>query len=208
MLRVGLTGSIAVGKSFVTDCLREAGCRVIDADSVARAVVEPGQPGLARIAEAFGTEVLRPDGTLDRARLGAIVFADEKRRVMLNAILHPLIIASQDEQLRQWERQEPHGIGVVDAALMIETGSFRRFDKLIVVHCAPEVQIERLMKRDHITREAAQLRIAAQMPQQQKMAYADYLIDTTSDFDETRRQTREVYRQLSSGSMSVTGNSR
>jgi len=208
MLRVGLTGSIAVGKSFVTDCLREAGCRVIDADSVARAVVEPGQPGLARIAEAFGTEVLRPDGTLDRARLGAIVFADEKRRVMLNAILHPLIIASQDEQLRQWERQEPHGIGVVDAALMIETGSFRRFDKLIVVHCAPEVQIERLMKRDHITREAAQLRIAAQMPQQQKMAYADYLIDTTSGFDETRRQTREVYRQLSSGSMSVTGNSR
>ncbi len=196
MLRVGLTGSIAVGKSFVTDCLREAGCRVIDADSVARAVVEPGQPGLARIAEAFGTEVLRPDGTLDRARLGAIVFADEKRRVMLNAILHPLIIASQDEQLRQWERQEPHGIGVVDAALMIETGSFRRFDKLIVVHCAPEVQIERLMKRDHITREAAQLRIAAQMPQQQKMAYADYLIDTTSDFDETRRQTHEVYRQL------------
>ena len=198
MLRVGLTGSIAVGKSFVTDCLREAGCRVIDADSVARAVVEPGQPGLARIAEAFGTEVLRPDGTLDRARLGAIVFADEKRRVMLNAILHPLIIASQDEQLRQWERQEPHGIGVVDAALMIETGSFRRFDKLIVVHCAPEVQIERLMKRDHITREAAQLRIAAQMPQQQKMAYADYLIDTTSDFDETRRQTHEVYRQLNS----------
>jgi len=198
MLRVGLTGSIAVGKSFVTDCLREAGCRVIDADSVARAVVEPGQPGLARIAEAFGTEVLRPDGTLDRARLGAIVFADEKRRVMLNAILHPLIIASQDEQLRQWERQEPHRIGVVDAALMIETGSFRRFDKLIVVHCAPEVQIERLMKRDHITREAAQLRIAAQMPQQQKMAYADYLIDTTSDFDETRRQTHEVYRQLNS----------
>ncbi|MBA3711533.1 MAG: dephospho-CoA kinase [Pyrinomonadaceae bacterium] len=198
MLRVGLTGSIAVGKSFVTDCLREAGCRVIDADSVARAVVEPGQPGLARIAEAFGTEVLRPDGMLDRARLGAIVFADEKRRVMLNAILHPLIIASQDEQLRQWERQEPHGIGVVDAALMIETGSFRRFDKLIVVHCAPEVQIERLMKRDHITREAAQLRIASQMPQQQKMAYADYLIDTTSDFDETRRQTHEVYRQLNS----------
>jgi len=198
MLRVGLTGSIAVGKSFVTDCLREAGCRVIDADSVARTVVEPGQPGLARIVEAFGTEVLRPDGTLDRAHLGAIVFADEKHRESLNAILHPLIIASQDEQLRQWERQEPHGIGVVDAALMIETGSFRRFDKLIVVHCAPEVQIERLLKRDHITPEAAQLRIAAQMPQQQKMAYADYLIDTTSDFDETRRQTHEVYRQLNS----------
>ncbi len=196
MLRVGLTGSIAVGKSFVTDCLHEMGCRVIDADSVARAVVEPGQPGLARIVEAFGTEVLRPDGTLDRARLGAIVFADEKRRESLNAILHPLIIASQDEQLRQWERQEPDGIGVVDAALMIETGSFRRFDKLIVVHCVPEVQIERLLKRDHITREAAQLRIAAQMPQQQKMAYADYLIDTTSGFDDTRRQTREVYRQL------------
>ncbi|MDQ3652735.1 MAG: dephospho-CoA kinase [Acidobacteriota bacterium] len=196
MLRVGLTGSIAVGKSFVTDCLREAGCRVIDADSVARTVVEPGQPGLARIVEAFGTEVLRPDGTLDRARLGAIVFADEKHRESLNAILHPLIIACQDEQLRQWQQQEPDGIGVVDAALMIETGSFRRFDTLIVVHCAPEVQIERLLKRDHITPEAAQLRIAAQMPQQQKMAYADYLIDTTSGFDETRRQTREVYRQL------------
>ncbi|HVF28570.1 MAG TPA: dephospho-CoA kinase [Pyrinomonadaceae bacterium] len=196
MLRVGLTGSIAVGKTFIAATLAELGCRVLDADSVARTVVEPGQEGLKAVIEAFGTAILTQDGQLDRARLGAIVFAEEKRRQLLNSILHPLIIAAQDEQLREWEREEPGGIAVVDAALMIESGSFRRFDKLIVAHCSAKVQIERLMKRNGLTRLEAEKRITAQMPQEEKMRYADYLIDTSGSFEESRRQTQQVYNSL------------
>src|ERR671921_1832567 len=119
MLRVGLTGSIAVGKSFVSGVLAELGCRVLDADAVARHVVEPGAEGLRAVAEAFGETVVRPDGTLDRARLGRIVFGDEGKRRLLNSILHPLIIAEQDAWLRRREEEDPRGVGVVDAALMI-----------------------------------------------------------------------------------------
>ena len=198
MLRVGLTGSIAVGKSFVTGLLAELGCRVLDADSTAREVVNPGSEGLRAIVEAFGAAVLREDGTLDRTRLGALVFADERERLRLNSILHPFIIAAQDRELRRWEEADPRGIGVVDAALMIESGGYKRFDKLVVVHCRPEVQLERLMARNALTREEAERRIAAQMPQEEKKLYADYLIDTSEGFEDTRRQTLEVYRTLKS----------
>jgi dephospho-CoA kinase len=196
MLRVGLTGSIGVGKSFVTSVLAELGCRVLDADRTAREVVAAGSPGLRAVTEAFGTEILQADGTLDRARLGAIVFADEPKRLLLNSILHPFIIAAQDEQLRQWGAEDPAGIGVVDAALMIESGGYRRFDKLIVVHCRPEIQLERLMARNAISPEEAARRINAQMPQEEKMRYADFLIDSSHGFDDTRRRTREVYAEL------------
>ncbi|HVS20496.1 MAG TPA: dephospho-CoA kinase, partial [Pyrinomonadaceae bacterium] len=160
MLKVGLTGSIAVGKSFVLSLLAELGCRVLDADAVAREVVAPNTPGLKAVVNAFGTNVLKADGSLDRAKLGAIVFADEEKRAQLNSILHPFIIAAQDERMREWERQEPQAIAVVDAALMIESGGYRRFDKLIVVHCRPEVQLQRLMTRDGLSREEAEQRIA------------------------------------------------
>jgi dephospho-CoA kinase len=196
MLRVGLTGSIAVGKSFVTGVLAELGCHVIDADQVARSVVEPGTEGLKRVVEAFGPQVLRADGTLDRKRLGAIVFADQAQRARLNSILHPLIIEAQDAQLRRWEELDPNGIAVVDAALMIESGSYRRFDKIIVVHCRPESQLRRLMKRDKIDEQEARRRIAAQMPQEEKKKFADYLIDTSNDFAITRRQVVKVYEAL------------
>lgn len=196
MLRVGLTGSIAVGKSFVSSVLAELGCHVLDADRTAREVVEPGAAGLRAVVEEFGPEVLRPDGSLDRARLAAIVFADAERRARLNAILHPIIIAAQDRWLREREREDPQGVAVVDAALMIESGSYRRFDKLIVVHCRPEVQVERLMRRDNLARDEAERRIAAQMPQEEKMRHADFLIDTSDGFEQARRRTEEVYRQL------------
>lgn len=196
MLRVGLTGSIAVGKSFVTGVLAELGCRVVDADVVARRVVEPGAEGLRRIVEAFGEWVLRPDGTLDRAGLGAVVFRDESKRELINSLLHPLIMAEQDELLRRWEREDPRGVGVVDAALMIESGGHARFDRLVVVHCRPEVQLERLMRRNNLPREEAAARIAAQMPQEEKLRYADFKIDTSGSFEESRRQTEEVYAEL------------
>ena len=196
MLKVGLTGSIAVGKSFVLGVLAEIGCRVLDADATAREVVAPGTPGLNALAEAFGAEILRADGTLDRVRLGAIVFSNEEKRRLLNSILHPLIITAQDEQLRLWELETPAGIAVVDAALMIESGGYRRFDKLVVVHCRPEVQLDRLISRDGLSPQEAEKRIAAQMSQEEKMKYADFLIDSSEGFDDTRARTERVYREL------------
>ena len=196
MLRVGLTGSIAVGKTFVAQTLADLGCHVLDADLTARDVVAAGSQGLLAVAEAFGQGVIRADGTLDRARLGEIIFGDEEKRNLLNSILHPLIIAAQDEQLRRWETEDPQGIAVIDAALMIESGGYNRFDKLIVVHCRAEVQLARLMTRNNLTREEALRRIASQMPQEEKMRYADYLIDTSEGFEPTRLRTVEVYRAL------------
>ncbi|MBA3766909.1 MAG: dephospho-CoA kinase [Acidobacteria bacterium] len=196
MLRVGLTGSIAVGKSFVSALLAEMGCHVLDADKTARDVVAAGTPGLEKVVLAFGSEVLRPDGDLNRAHLGAIIFADAGKRALLNSIIHPYIIAAQDKQLRCWELEDSKGIAVVDAALMIESGGYRRFDKIIVVHCRTEVQVERLMNRNSLSREEAEKRIAAQMPQEEKMSYADFLIDTSEGFEPTRHQTAEVYQAL------------
>jgi dephospho-CoA kinase len=196
MLRVGLTGSIAVGKSFVAGVLAGLGCRVLDADESARRVVEPGTRGLRAVVEAFGPEVLSADGSLDRAKLGSVVFGDEGKRKLLNSILHPLIIAEQDEVLRRWEAEDPRGIGVVDAALMIESGGYKRFDKLIVAHCRPEIQLERLMRRNGLSREEAGRRIAAQMPQEEKLRYADFSVDTSGAFDETKIQVEEVFKAL------------
>ena len=196
MLRVGVTGSIAVGKSFVTSVFAELGCHVLDADQTAREVVMPGAAGLSALVDAFGQDILAPDGTLDRARMASIVFADEEKRQRLNFILHPFIIARQDEILREWEREDPNGIGIVDAALMIESGGYKRFDKLIVVHCRPEVQLERLMLRSNLPLAEAQRRIASQMPQEEKQRYADYLIDTSDGFEATKQRTVEVYREL------------
>jgi dephospho-CoA kinase len=196
MLRVGLTGSIGVGKSFVASVFTELGCHVLDADQTAREVVLPGTPGLAALTKEFGDEVLNPDRTLNRKQLGAIVFGDEEKRQRLNHILHPFIIARQDEILNGWERKDPNGIGIVDAALMIESGGYKRFDKLIVVHCRPEVQLERLMLRDHLSRDEARRRIDSQMPQEEKQKFADYLIDTSDGFELTRAQTLQVYNSL------------
>src|SRR5689334_16573707 len=196
MLRVGLTGSIAVGKSSVASVFTELGCRVLDADQTAREVVLPGSPGLEAVVKTFGGEVLNPDGTLNRQQLGALVFGDEEKRQQLNHLLHPFIIARQDEILASWEAEDPDGIGIVDAALMIESGGYKRFDKLIVVHCRPEVQLERLMLRNGLTREEAQRRIDSQMPQEEKQKFADYLIDTSDGYELARARTLEVYNQL------------
>ena len=196
MLRVGLTGSIGVGKSFVASVFVELGCQVLDADQTAREVVMPGTPGLKALTEAFGEDILNADGTLDRQRLGAVIFGDQSQRQRLNHILHPFIIARQDEILNGWEANDPEGIGIVDAALMIESGGYKRFDKLIVVHCRPEVQLERLMFRDKLSREEAERRIGSQMPQEEKQKFADYLIDTSDGFELTREQIIRVHYKL------------
>ena len=196
MLRVGLTGSIAVGKSFVSGVLAGLGCHVVDSDAIARKVVEPGTLGLQKVVDAFGAVALREDGSLDRAALSSLIFGDEEKRELMNSILHPFIMAEQDALLTSWELEDPHGIGIVDAALLIESGGFRRFDKLVVVHCRPEVQLERLMRRNSLSREEAEARINAQLPQAEKLKQADFAVDTSGTFDETRARIEEVYAEL------------
>jgi dephospho-CoA kinase len=198
MLKVGLTGSIAVGKSFVCEVFRKLGCVVLDADQTAREVVEPGTNGLSQVIAAFGMEILTESGALDRSKLGAIVFSDESKRLLLNSIVHPLVFESQDMWLREREMESPNGIAIVDAALMIESGGYKRFDKLIVVWCEPAIQLDRLMLRENLGQPDAARRIAAQMPQDEKKRFADFLIDTSKGFEDTRRQVIEVFDQLSS----------
>ena len=196
MLRVGLTGSIAVGKSYVVSVLAELGCVTFDADKVAHAVMAPGRPAYEDIKKEFGDQVLAPDSAIDRGKLGEIVFANEERRARLNEIVHPRVIEEQNRLLLEAEAKNPEGIAVIDAALMIESGGYKRFEKLIVVYCDRETQIERLMRRNQISRQDAEARIAAQMSSAEKRKYADYEIDTTGGFDPTRKQVVELHREL------------
>lgn len=196
MLKVGLTGSIAVGKSFVCEVFRELGASVLDADQTAREVVEPNTKGLKAIIENFGAEVLHPTGELDRLKLAATIFADEAKRQLLNSIVHPLVIEKQNDWLRAREAENPNSISIIDAALIIESGGYRRFDKIIVVWCDSVTQLQRLVSRNNISEQEALKRINAQMPQEEKKRYADFLIDTTQGFESARRQTVEVFEQL------------
>ena len=195
MLKIGLTGSIAVGKTFVAMVLGELGCPVLDADITARSVVEPHTAGWQKIVAAFGADVLNSDQALNRAKLGAIVFADEQKRLLLNSIIHPLVFLEQDKWLLA-RSTEGAQVAVIDAALMIESGGFQKFDKIIVVWCKPEIQLERLINRNRLTKDEALMRINAQMPQEEKKRYADFLIDSSDGFAETRQQVERIYRLL------------
>lgn len=196
MLKVGLTGSIAVGKSFVCEVLRELGAFVLDADLTAREVVKPNTKGLLLIVENFGAEILQPNGELDRVKLGAIVFENEQKRQLLNSIVHPLVYEAQNVWLAEIEKKNPSAIAVIDAALMIESDGYKRFTKLIVVWCEPAIQLERLMLRNNLSESEALKRINSQMPQDEKKHYADFLIDTSAGFEATRLKTIEVFEQL------------
>ena len=196
MLKVGLTGSIAVGKSYVLSVLAELGCVTFDADKIAHSVMEPGREAYRDIVREFGDAVLSDGARIDRAKLGAIVFADPERRKRLNEIVHPRVIEEQNRLLQQAEAADPLGIAVVDAALMIESGGYKRFDRLIVVYCDQETQIERLIGRNQIAREDAERRVASQMTSEEKLRYADYRINTAGTFEETRQRVIEVFNQL------------
>jgi dephospho-CoA kinase len=197
MLKVGLTGSIAVGKTFVCEVFRELGVFVLDADQTARDVVAADTEGWRKIVECFGEDILLPDRQIDRAKLGSIVFPDEAKRKLLNSIVHPLVFQAQDDWLRSTETAHPDAIAMIDAALMIESGGYKRFDLLVVVWCQPNIQLERLMLRNGLSETDALTRINAQMPQDDKKKYADYLIDTSAGFEDTRLQVFEIHRQLS-----------
>jgi dephospho-CoA kinase len=195
-LLVGLTGGIATGKSTVTGMLASPSVRVVDADALAREVVEPGTPAHARIVAEFGKGVLQPDGRLDRARLGEIVFPDPDRRKRLEAITHPAIRARFEQIMADLERQGFDGILIWDAALLVESGGHNKMDKVVVVTTDPATQLARLMARDGSTEEAARARTASQMPLAVKARVADYVIDNSGSREETEARVREVYRAL------------
>jgi dephospho-CoA kinase len=194
-LLVGLTGGLATGKSTVSDILRSLGCVVLDADVLAREVVEPGEPALAAIADEFGPDVLRPDGTLDRKRLGAIVFADPARRKRLEAITHPAIRDRYLARLAGLQAQGFAGIVVWDAPVMIESGGYRDMDRLVVVVTDEATQRARARGRDGDPADAER-KIASQMPLADKARLADHVIDNSGDRAATEARTREVHAAL------------
>ncbi len=187
-MNIGLTGGIATGKSTVAGLLAERGAYIIDLDLIAREVVEPGQPALARVAERFGQAVLREDGTLDRKKLGSIVFADEAQRKALEAILHPAIRAVMKERMEARESNHPEQLVVVDVPLLFESKLESYFEQIMLVYVPREEQLKRLMKRDGLSREDAKRRLAAQMSIEDKKALADIVIDNSSDLAHTAAQ--------------------
>jgi dephospho-CoA kinase len=195
-LLVGLTGGIATGKSTVSALLRELGAEIIDADVLAREVVEPGEPALAEIAAAFGPGVLDAGGRLDRKALGAIVFADPERRRTLEAITHPRIRGRFLECLEGLAARGFRGVVVFDAPVMIESGNYRNMDRLVVVVTDEPTQIARLMARDGAGRDEALRKIRSQMPLAEKAKLADYVIDNSGDPSATAERVRAVYRAL------------
>lgn len=195
---VGLTGGIASGKSTVANMMADLGARIIDADVIARHVVEPGQSALADIREAFGEEVIDEDGALDRAALGQVVFEDPQARQRLNAITHPRIAQRMMQRAEQM-REEGADWVIYDAALIVENGIHRWLDSLIVVAADHDVQLERLMQRDGLARQEALQRIDSQMPLPEKIAVADYVIDNNGPLADTLEQVEEVYAQIERG---------
>jgi dephospho-CoA kinase len=193
VLRVGLTGGIGAGKSEVSARLAAQGAIVIDADAIAREVVEPGTEGLAEVVEEFGPEVLLPEGGLDRPRLGEIVFADPELRGKLNAIVHPRVGARMAELEAQ---AGPGAIVVHDVPLIAETGRTDAYDLVVVVDAPRRVQIDRLVRRRGMTREQAEARMAAQASREQRLAIADIVIDNSGSLAELDRQVGDLWAEL------------
>jgi dephospho-CoA kinase len=194
MTRAALTGGIATGKSFCLSRFAALGVPVVDADLLARAVVEPGSPGLAAIAERFGASILRSDGSLDRAALGRVVFASDAARAELEAIVHPRVYRLIDE----WFANLPAGVrcGLADIPLLFETGHEHDFGRVVVCACDPALQFARLMSRDGLSAADARARLAAQWPIEEKARRADYVIRTDGTFAETEAQVRGVFEPL------------
>ncbi|HTY77099.1 MAG TPA: dephospho-CoA kinase [Candidatus Bathyarchaeia archaeon] len=195
-LLVGLTGSIATGKSTVSRMFAHLGARVLDADQLAREVVMPGQPAYLKIVEEFGQQVVQEDGTLDRKALGAIVFADPARRKRLEEITHPAIGLRQQRILSVLDEEAFEGIVVWDVALLFETGGVARMDRVVVVYADPDTELARLMARDSLPEDAARARIASQMPVAEKAKRAHYVIDNSGSRADTERQVKTVYESL------------
>lgn len=196
MLRVALTGGIACGKSVVSSILREKGCFVHSADSAAHDLLSPGRPVWKKVVNRFGKGILNEDRTIERSRLAEILFSDPLARSFLNGLIHPLVMAEKNRLISRLESEGRTKIFVSEAALTIEAGFVEFYDRVIVVHCPEAVQIRRLMERDGSDEAAAKRKIAAQMPQEEKLKHADYTIDTSGSIAQTVEQTETVYARL------------
>jgi dephospho-CoA kinase len=195
-LLVGLTGGIATGKSTVSMMFAHLGAKIVDADLLAREVVMPGQAALTEIVREFGPDVLAPDGSLDRKRVGAIVFDDAQKRKRLEEITHPAIRVRQQRILSVYEEEAFEGIVFWDAALLIESSGAKGMDRVVVVITDPDTELTRLMARDGFSEEDARRRIGSQMPLAEKVKVADYVIDNSGSRSETERLVKDVYRAL------------
>jgi dephospho-CoA kinase len=200
MLRVGLTGGLASGKTLVGRALADLGCFVIQADLLGRQVLEQGGETYDAVIAAFGKEILDPDGKINRRRLAGIVFSDnadgQQQLVKLNALVHPPVKLRERDLANEFARDHPDGIVVTEAAILVETGSYKEYDRLIVAVCRPEQQIERSMERDGVSREEVLRRLRRQMPLEEKVKYADFIIDTSGSKEATLEQVRSVYEAL------------
>ena len=198
LLRVALTGGIATGKTHCLAKLAAMGAPVIDADELAKMAVEPGTPGLTAVVARFGAGIAAPDGTLDRAALGRIVFADAAARRELEALIHPAVYAGIERWFAELERWSGAKVGIADIPLLVETGHAADFDRVIVVTCGRAQQLERLLQRGGLSQTEAERRIDAQAPLADKLAEADLVIDTSGSYDDTDRQLRSAWEVLRS----------
>lgn len=196
MLKVGLTGGLACGKTFVGQALAALGCHLIEADQLGHEVLFPEGEAYADVVREFGPGILNADGTIDRKRLAAEVFGKPDRLAALNQLVHPHVFARERKLIDQYARADPGGIVIVEAAILIETGNYKNFDRLILVECEEPQQIERAIKRDSTDREEVLARLRRQMPLAEKRKFAQYVIDTSGTKEETLRRVREVYDAL------------
>jgi len=200
MLRVGLTGGLACGKSFVGEALAGYGCLWIQADELGHAALAPGGAAYEPVISEFGREILTDTGTglqkIDRRALAARAFGSPERLARLNALVQPEVVRREEELVAQYAARRPDGIAVVEAAILIEAGSHKRFDRLILVTCTEEQQMERAIERGGASPADIRARLSRQMPLDEKRKFADFVIDTSGDKEDTLRQTRAVYEAL------------
>jgi dephospho-CoA kinase len=196
MLIVGLTGGVASGKTTVSRVLKEEGAYIIDADQMARELVRPHTPAWRKLVRAFGKDILREDGSLHRKKLADKVFTNLRQRKLLNQILHPRIRKEMERRAKEIGQKDPEAVVVIDAPLLVELGDHRKMDKLIVVTSTQTQQIERLKERDGISSEEALRIFSSQMPVEDKVKLADFVIRNEGSLQETKKKTREVYKEL------------
>jgi dephospho-CoA kinase len=196
MLKVGLTGGYATGKTFVACEFERLGCHLIFADQLGHVTLQPDGAAYTQTIELFGPEILLPDSTIDRKKLASIVFRAPEQLAKLNAIVHPAVFQLEEQMLADFATRDPHGIAILEAAILIETGRYAHFDKLILTACDQETQIARGMKRDGIAREAVLARLSKQLSLEEKKRYADFVIDTGGTKEETVKQVETLFNAL------------
>ena len=193
-----MTGGLASGKSFVGQALADLGCYLIEADKLGHEVMLPGGEAYEAIVQEFGREILDSGGRINRRKLGGMVFHDEKRLAKLSGLVHPPVQKREEAMMAEIAQRDARAIVVVEAAILVETGRYKDFDRLIVVTCAAEQQMERALERGSYSKEEIQARLARQLPLEEKLRVADYVIDTSGDKEATLEQVRNVYRSLRS----------